>query len=332
MDKRTREIYDDSILNKALSKYGVAKENVQLLDGFESFIYEYDKSGKGYVLRISHSLHRTPDLIQGEIEWINYLADNGVPAARAVTSEHGNLVEPISAKDGSHFTATSFERARGTYSTKVDWNNGLAVQLGQIVGRMHALTKHFEPSDARFRRHEWHKVFSDGFAEQYLPASETKVITKFNELLEYLYALPKDKDSYGLIHSDVHGGNFYMDEGKVTLFDFDDCQYAWFIYDIAMALFYAISHNCVSKEDITWAHSFFGQFMEGYRREHTIDPEWLRQIPYFLKLREIDLYIIIHRSFDLDDLDPWCTSFMDNRRYKIENNVPYVELDWDNYT
>ena len=42
----------------------------------------------------------------------------------------------------------------------------------------------------------------------------------------------------------------------------------------------------------------------------------------------MDLYVVIHRSFDLDDLDPWCASFMDNRKYKIENDVPYVDMDF----
>jgi Ser/Thr protein kinase RdoA (MazF antagonist) len=331
MDKRIREIYNDSILNEALARYGIAKENVRLLDGFESFIYEYEKGGQSYVLRVSHSLHRTSDLTQGELEWVNYLVAGGVPAARAVPSERGNWVEPIPVEDGSHFTAVSFEWARGNHPTRADWNSGLAVKLGQIVGRMHALTKHFEPSDIRFRRPEWHEDYPADWAERYLPSSETQVITKFNELLGYLYTLPKDKDSYGLIHVDVHGGNFFVENGEITLFDFDDCQYAWFVYDIAMALFYAISHNCVSQEDIAWASSFFEQFMAGYRRENAIAPEWLRQIPYFLKLREIDLYIVIHRSLDLDDLDPWCASFMDNRKYKIENDVPYVELDGEKY-
>jgi Ser/Thr protein kinase RdoA (MazF antagonist) len=328
MDKRIREIYNDSILNKALARYGIARENVHLLDGFESFIYEYEKDDKRYVLRVSHSLHRTSDLIQGELEWVNYLVNGGVPAARAVPSERGNLVEPIPVEDGSHFTAVSFEWARGTHPTGADWDSGLAVKLGQIVGRMHALTKDFEPSDARFRRHEWYEDYANGLAEQYLPSSDTEVIAKFNELVEYLHTLPKDRDSYGMIHVDVHGGNFFVEDGEITLFDFDDCQYAWFVYDIAMALFYVISHNCVSKDDIAWARSFFDQFMEGYRRENTIAPEWLRQIPYFLKLREIDLYIVIHRSLDLDDLDPWCASFMDNRKYKIENDEPYLDMNF----
>ena len=331
MDKRTRELYDDSILEQALERYGIARENVGTGDGFESFIYEYDKDGGRYILRISHSLHRTSDRIQGELEWVNYLVGGSVPAARAVPSQRGNLVETIAARDGSHFTAVSFEWAKGSYATREDWDDGLAVKLGQIVGRMHALTKRFEPSDARFRRHEWHEDYADGPAARYLPPAETKVIAKFDALLAYLHTLPRDEDSYGLIHVDVHGGNFFVDDGSITLFDFDDCQYAWFVYDIAMALFYVLPHNCVTKEQIERAERFLDQFMAGYERENSLDPRWMRQMPYFLKLREIDLYVVIHRSFDLDDLDPWCTSFMDNRRYKIENDVPYAELDWGKY-
>ena len=112
MDRRTREIYNDAILAESLQRYGIATDTVHLLDGFESFIYQYEKGTRGYILRISHSLHRTSDLTRGEIEWVNYLAANGVPAAMAVPSERGNLVEPIDAGDGSHFTAVSFERAR----------------------------------------------------------------------------------------------------------------------------------------------------------------------------------------------------------------------------
>ena len=179
MDKRIREIYNDAILAEAVERYRITRGAVRLLDGFESFIYEYVRDSKGYILRISHSLHRTSDLTQGEIEWVNYLAANGVPAARAVPSERGNLVEPIAAGDGSHFTAVSFERARGNHPTKVDWQDGLAVKLGQIVGRMHALTKDFEPSDVRFRRHEWCDDYPDGFAAMYLPPTETAVIDKF---------------------------------------------------------------------------------------------------------------------------------------------------------
>jgi len=326
MDKRIREVYSDAVLTEALARYGVTTDSAHLLDGFESFIYEYEKDGQGYVLRITHSSRRTADLIGGEVDWINYLADHGVPAARAALSERGRLVETIEAQDGQ-FLAVAFKRAPGTYPRHEDWERGLIVQVGQVVGRMHALTKDYRPSEPRFQRHTWYDD-ADGFAARYLPPSEATVIGKYNALVEYLRTLPKDRDSYGLVHIDVHGMNFYVHEGQITLFDFDDCQYAWFAYDVAMALFYTLPHHCVGEENVAFAQDAFKQFMDGYRRENTLAPEWLKRIPLFMKLREIDLYIAIHRSFDLDDLDPWCASFMRDRKYKIEHDVPYVDMSF----
>jgi Ser/Thr protein kinase RdoA (MazF antagonist) len=70
-------------------------------------------------------------------------------------------------------------------------------------------------------------------------------------------------------------------------------------------------------------------FLEGYRRENPIDPFWFNQIPYFLKLREIDLYGVIHRSFDVENInDPWVSNFMNGRKERIEKNIPYVDFDF----
>ena len=71
-------------------------------------------------------------------------------------------------------------------------------------------------------------------------------------------------------------------------------------------------------------------FLRGYKRENSIDAAWLNKIPCFLKLREIDLYAVIHRSFDVNNLEhSWDIRFMRNRKYKIENDVPYIDFDFE---
>lgn len=40
-------------------------------------------------------------------------------------------------------------------------------------------------------------------------------------------------------------------------------------------------------------------FMKVYQKVNQIDTFWLKQMPYFLKLREIILYIAVHRSLDV---------------------------------
>lgn len=324
MEQAIRDQYNDAILEEAIRRFGISRDQVRDIGGFESYVYEYCKKQLPYILRISHSLRRSVDQIRGEVEWINYLKDHGLNLSRAILSEAGRLVEVIGEPD-SYFSAVSFEKAPGQHVTREDWNPTLFKKLGQYMGKMHAITKHYTPSESAIKRMEWDDELVD-FAEKFLQPSDAGVVEKYNRLLDYLRQLPKDHDSYGLIHVDMHRGNFFVDQGEIYLFDFDDSQYGWFVYDIAIALFYAVPHHCESKEDLDAARRFYESFMEGYSEENTLDHKWLKEIPYFLKLREMDLYVVINRSFDLNNLDPWCESYMRNRKYKIENDIPYVDL------
>ena len=191
---------------------------------------------------------------------------------------------------------------------------------------MHSLAKDFTPSDPAFRRLKWDREVPSTFDD--LPEIEATVVSRYLELVEHFRGLPRSRDSYGLIHVDFHSGNFFVDDGRITLFDFDDCQYSWFIYDIAMSIFYALTVDCVSDEDIQKGIAFFQNFMKGYRSENLLDPKWLREIPYFLRFREVDLYMAILRSGELEELGAWGQAYMNNRREKIESRRPYAPIDF----
>lgn len=60
------------------------------------------------------------------------------------------------------------------------------------------------------------------------------------DLINEMMALPKDKDSYGLIHNDMHQWNFLLDGDKINVFDFDDSLHGWFALDIGIALYHAL--------------------------------------------------------------------------------------------
>jgi Ser/Thr protein kinase RdoA (MazF antagonist) len=327
MDKRSRDCFSDEILAEALRCYDVDPAAVEMLGGFESFIYAFSKEGKDYILRLSHSLRYSLEMIEGEVDWINYLARGGVSVSKAVPSTAGRLVEKIDAKEGC-FIVTAFEKAPGNPPRREDWENGLMVEIGRLIGRMHRLTKKYSPPSANIRRPDW-DIGLDTVAEEHLPAGEERVTRAWHALLAQIRQLPRGMDSYGLAHVDVHGGNFFVDKGHITLFDFGDCQYAWFAYDLAMAFFYAIPHRSQTPEQLAFARRVFEELIAGYSQENQIDPFWLDTIPLFLKLREMDLYIVIHRSYDMENLeklDPWSASFMQGRKANIENHLPYVDI------
>lgn len=326
MEERIRERYSDGVLKEAMERYGIAEGQINLLDGFESYMYEFGRDDGDYILRIGHSIRRSEDLINGEVDWINYLARGGASVASAIKSEQGRLVEPIDDGRGGHFLATAFVRAGGKHPWEAGWTPELYRTYGRLLGRIHALSRTYEPADPAWRRPEWDDPIMLE-VEKFVPASETQVVKAYRELLEYIRRLPRGGESYGIIHQDAHGGNFFVDDGgNITLFDFDDCVYSWYIYDISMVLFYMV----VGKEDpAALTKEFMPHFLPAYVSECSLERAWLKEVPYFLKLREIDLYAVIHRSFDVDNLDdPWCKRYMDGRRERIEEDVPFVDFDF----
>ncbi len=321
MEKRIRDLYNDNILQTALDGYGLRL--VETLDGFENMMFAVQRGKQDLILRIGHDYHRNGTQVAAEIEWINYLHAHGVSVPRA----EGQALA-IPAADGSHFHAALFSKAPGRPPLHSDWVNGLLGRVGSLLGQMNRLAVDFVPANPGAVRPQWW-VEEVGFAEKFLPPSEEKVIAKYNALLEHLRALPTPREAYGLIHQDAHGGNFFVgDDEQITLFDFDDCQYCWFVMDIAMALFYVLPHDCRGEKERTFARDALSQLLDGYTKEYNLAPRWIAEIPSFLKLREIDLYIAIHRSMDLNNLDPWCASFMKERKEKIENDVPFVEIEF----
>ena len=327
MEERIRERYGDRILTQAMYRYAIAPESIALLDGFESYMYEFSRDDGDYILRVGHSLRRSENLILGEVDWINYLVRGGTPAAGAILSESGSLVEPIADGQGGQFLACAFEKAKGKPPWEVGWNDQRWQSYGQMIGRMHALTKEYQPASPEWVRPQWDDPLMLDI-ENNVPPEQQVVLERFRALIAQLKSLPRGHQSFGLIHFDAHEGNMFMDEtGNLTLFDFDDCLYGWFIYDIAIVLFYKAMGANANPEFI---NAFMGQFLRGYRQENSLDPAWLVQIPHFLKLREVDLYGVIHRSFDVENLDdPWCLRYMDGRRERIEEGIPYLDCDWE---
>jgi Ser/Thr protein kinase RdoA (MazF antagonist) len=271
-------------------------------------------------------LRRSAALIHAEVDWINYLAVGGVSVARAIHSERGQLVEAIEDDLGGSFLATAFIKAQGKPPYKAGWTPALYETYGNLIGKMHALTRRYQPADPAWQRPAWNDPAME-YAQRFLPAAETEALERYGELCAHLNALPVQRDSYGLVHYDAHGGNLFVDDtGTITLFDFDDCAYSWFANDIAIVLFYIAMG---APDEAAFTCQFMTHFLRGYYAANYLDPKWLKEIPHFLKLREIELYAVIHRDFDVNNIDdPWCVRYMRDRKERIARGVPFLDFDF----
>jgi len=326
LEQRIKDRFNDDILQLALRRYGINEKEIQILDSFESYIYKFKNDSGEFILRISHSIRRNEALIQGEVDWINYLADHGISVARAILSKTGKLVEVISDTEDGQFLATAFVKAEGEPPWE-RWTPDLYESYGELLGKMHSATRQFLPILPERKRPDWDDPIFN-FVEQFLPEDEFLARKKYKNVCDYVNSLPKNNETYGLIHQDAHGNNLFIDEvGKITLFDFDDCGYSWYINDIAIVLFY----NVVETDDwVAFTQAFMSHFLRGYLRHCSLNLELLKEIPHFLKIREIELYAVIHRDFDITNIEhDWLNTFMKNRKYNIEHDVPFIDYDFD---
>jgi len=322
--------FSHEVLSEAAQRFGLSTDSLKLLGDFENYVYEGQIDGVSYILRLTHSSHRSTNMVLGELEWINYLAENGVSVAKALHSASGRLAEEIHV-DEDYFVASLFQKAKGRLLDRknpAEPTPEVITEWGRTIGKMHRTTKHFEPSEPRFKRPHW---FEDDLMcfEKHLPKEDKHIVNIGYSLLEYAKNLPRSQDSYGLIHTDVHSGNFFVDDGKITVFDFDDSSYQWFASDIAIALYYTIwwkCSDCHQRDTDMYAKEFLEHFMVGYNEENRLEEFWLREIPFFLKLRDITLYTVFHKKFDKNNLERYA-KLLDGIRTRIEREVPIAVLD-----
>ncbi|MBP6786410.1 MAG: phosphotransferase [Candidatus Promineofilum sp.] len=330
MDPAIRGLYSDGILHEAMRRYDIAPDDIKPGNGFESFIYHYNRDDKRYILRITHTFRRTPELIRGEVDWINYLAAGGASVARAVASARGRLVEEIDDGAGGRFLATAFTFAPGRSLWEAGRTPARIEAYGRLIGRMHALTRDYEPGDPAWRRHSWPAETIEE-VERHLATGDPSALERYRALLRWVDTLPRGGGDYGLIHFDAHEGNFFVDGDTLTLFDFDDCCYNWLANDIAMVIFYHVTNVA---DPVGTIAAFLPSFLRGYRDENTLNPAWAALIHNFMTMREIELYAIILRSYGItpDEVDAiphdWTRGFMRGRRERIAAGQRYVDYDF----
>ena len=329
MEDQIRERYSDHILTQALAAYGIDRDTLQELDGFESYIYEFQGLDSPGILRISHSIRRPGELIRAELDWIDYLHRGGVGVSKPFRSVEGNWVESLEDGKGGFFQTAAFEKARGEPHRGPEWPEELLWEYGNQIGRMHRLATNYRPSNPAWKRPNWNDPLHHQ-VQAFIPEGEVEIRQLFRDTVQQISQLPVEKNAYGLIHQDPHQGNFFVDgDGKITFFDFDDSSYSWFVEDIALVLFYAV----MGQEDPSGFTEFFLKgFLPGYFAAYPLELKWFQEIPTFLKMRELDLYAVIHRSFDVDNLeDPWCLWYLDGRAESLLEGKPYLEFDFGGF-
>jgi amicoumacin kinase len=315
-------------LRKAASLYGLSEPDlVPMRGGHFAHVYTFKRARRNYVLRLTPPNQEIDSKAQKSIlVWMAYLAAQGASIPAPLPSRNNNLVETIPTSEGN-WLSVAYTRADGILSEELPidrWDGPLFQTLGKAIGKFHAITRSYVPAPETSYP-EW-DTGGNLFIDQI--KNEHWLMEKQAPLLEQVRKLPKSPEAYGLIHCDLHFGNFFVNvpEQVITLIDFDDCAYGWFIMDVAVLLFdILVLYPAPDKDE--YARNFLRSFLKGYLAENALPGFWLEQLPLFLKLLEINIFDQVAKFYP-KDLEEWGLKFMPGRKERIRDDLPYVNLDF----
>jgi len=322
LPQRVAARHKREVAEVALSRYGLAGARLTLLGQAVNAVFRVDAPstiGTGprrrFVLRIYQTAnggyvgaHDTPSIVS-ELMWV-----------RSLRHDAGLIVpDPIPADDGALMAVAPPEDTEAWRCVLSAWVPGRRFsagltptrleRVGRFMGRMHQHAATFVPPPGFTRPYwDWERLF--GAASVLGPANHDRVFDAAD--LDVFAALARQADDvmralgegpgvFGMIHSDLHQGNYLFEGRDVHAIDFDECGFGYYLFDIAVTLF-ALRR----REDYAPLRA---AFLQGYRGERALTERDEQYLETFLAIRVVDFVNWI-MSWPSPDDQPWGRAYL----------------------
>ena len=257
----------------------------------QTFVCRKDGENR-YVLRVSALGDRREEDYLAETEFVRYLAENGAPVADVLPSVHGKLVERYE-KNGQKYFISLFAYAKGILIVENGYRYREGAPLseyfyntGKTLGIIHRLSKPYQPVH---RRESYFDKYHMEYIQRLIPDDRAELKRAISNRLDRFRGLPRDGDSFGLVHFDVSDGNYHidMDTGDLTVFDFDNCMECWYMFDLANLRTHGVGWYQFEPDAarrMEGMKQYFDAILAGYRSETDISEALLDRLPLFIDM------------------------------------------------
>lgn len=280
----------DRIAAIAAARHGFAPSaRLELLAVSENATYRVEDPGTGdlAIVRVHRPGYHDAHAIEAELGWLDELA----------THPTLHVIRPRRLPDGSGVVTVEVggaERHAVLFEVEPGGNPEEAGLTGadfRLLGRM-AATLHDSVAgrDSDVDRFAWDWEHTLGTQPRWgrwqdgpgMTPARAAVIGQAVALLhDRLATYGTGPQRYGLIHSDLRLANLLREGERVTVIDFDDCGWGWFLYDFASAVSFLETDPRVPLWQEAW--------LAGYREVRTLTPADEAMLPDFVLLRRLML-------------------------------------------
>jgi Ser/Thr protein kinase RdoA (MazF antagonist) len=306
----------------ALAAYGGVSPaaSVELLNVSENATFLVTDPDAGpSVLRVHRLGYHTEQEIASELAWMDALrAEAGVRTPLVLPAADGRRVVTVPERGGTAPSSLSTPSRSSTerYCVRFEFLPGTEpggsaddpaltgahfAELGEVTARMHRHAREWS-RPSWFTRFHWDYPAAFGQQARWgrwqdgigVGPAEHEILTRLDDVLRArLLTFGTGRDRYGLVHADTRLANLLVHDGSVSVIDFDDSGFSWYLYDLGTAVSFFEHEPVVPALVDSW--------LEGYRRAGRLSAEDQAQIWTFIMFRRLLLvaWIGSHRAVDI---------------------------------
>lgn len=282
---------------RAIAKWPLTEVRVKPVNHGENATFRADCAEGSFLIRIHRHGYHSAAEIRSELEWLDFLASEGLEVPRPFRSAQDHYVEQV---DDLAITesrnVTVLRWVDGRMYDKVTPVH--AARTGRLLAKLHKVTRSFEPS-AEFTRsglgiaEQLHGKFGDLDDVDWLSPDEKERLERTEGALhEAVAALPADPNL--LIHADLHTGNTLFKGDHAAAIDFDDCGFGSTAVDLAVAM-----------RSFGWADNadeLQSALRSAYDEDHGLPEHFERRLAIWTTVRQMSMLAWIADRSDVADL------------------------------
>ena len=287
------------LAEEAIKNWDVEVKSINLHLQSENTVFKVEGlDGNTYALRVHRKGYHDLEELNSEHVWTSSLSNAGLLVPEAVVTRSGEAYTSVSILNSSEYRYVGLVKwIEGTILN--DLILGLEEEdvsdvyesLGKVVAKFHKATIAWKkPKD--FKRHSFD---TDGFlgskpfwgrfweAQNATTREREKLSLIRNNITESLSKLPKDINSFGMIHADLHSQNVLIQGKSLSVIDFDDSGFGWYGFDLAVAIWDRLDFTATGCHfDIAYK-----SLIRGYLEERPNAKDIIETIPTFLLMRTL---------------------------------------------
>ena len=287
------------LAEEAIKHWDVEVKSINLHLQSENTVFKVEGlDGNTYALRIHRKGYHDLEELNSEHVWTSSLSNAGLLVPEAVVTRSGGAYTSVSFLNSSEYRYVGLVKwIEGTILNDLILDieekdvSDVYESLGKVVAKFHKATIAWEkPKD--FKRHSFDtdgllgsKPFWGRFweAQNATTREREKLSLIRNNITEILSKLPRDINSFGMIHADLHSQNVLIQGKSLSVIDFDDSGFGWYGFDLAVAIWDRLDFTATGCHfDIAYK-----SLIRGYLEERPNAKGIIETIPTFLLMRTL---------------------------------------------